>query len=151
MTPRLICPSCNAETPVESDSTVCTGCGSRYGTTGLYRGKASAEPASEAVTERDVQESIKLVLEMLGFMVSDLSQPRASMQTPGLPDLFATHPDWQLSLWCEVKRPGGKASAAQREWHRTAKEAGNLVLVAESAADVVSYLREHGAPLEDVA
>lgn len=102
-------------------------------------------------TEKRVQLEIKRALETLGFHVSDLSQPRASMQTPGLPDLYAIQPDWPMTVWIEVKRPGGQPTEHQKAWHRTARSAGNLVLVADSVEAVVDYLTEHGAPLEKSA
>lgn len=153
MTPTLVCPNCSTETPVDSDSTVCAGCGSRYGTAGLYSGSTGG--GERVATEAEVQQEVATVLRSLGFVVTSFDQgyrpDGSTRQTVGVPDLFATHPKLSISLWVEVKRPGGKASAAQREWHRTAREAGNLVVVAESAVEVVDYLREHGAPLDDVA
>lgn len=98
--------------------------------------------------EKAIQREIKDALEVLGFFVSDFSQPRATLQTPGIPDLFATHPRWRLTLWIEVKRPGARATPAQREWHQVAREAGNVVMVAHGVQEVIDRLVELGAPIE---
>jgi hypothetical protein len=69
------------------------------------------------------------------------------MQTPGVPDLFVMHPMWGLSLWVEVKRPGGKLTEAQRGWHEIAKRSGLHVTTAYCSSDVMKELRDLGAPL----
>jgi hypothetical protein len=40
-------------------------------------------------------------------------------------------------IGCEVKRPGGRLSTAQRRWHEQAQRAGVYVLVVTSAADAL--------------
>jgi hypothetical protein len=99
--------------------------------------------------EKTVQQHVKQALASLGFHVSDLSQPRRTMQTVGLPDLWAMHPRWRLALWIEVKRPGGKVSLAQSAWHQVARDAGVHVLVVWGVADLVEGLKALGAPLGD--
>ncbi len=50
----------------------------------------------------------------IGFEVYNLSQPRASKQTPGLPDLWLSHAGAEFAGWFECKRAvGGKRSTAQ--------------------------------------
>lgn len=151
MTPAtIVCPSCGQETPVTGQSTVCEGCGSRFYTTGL--GGVDSGSQGGARREKAVERDIVRFLGALGFVVSKTSQPQKPVgMTKGLPDLYATHPDWQLTLWIECKRPGGQPTEAQEAWHRTARDAGNLVLVADSVEAVTEYLIEHGAPLEQSA
>ena len=99
--------------------------------------------------EKAVQRSITLFLAALGYHVSDFSQPRASMQTPGIPDLHAM--GHGHAFWIEVKAPRGRVSPAQAAWHEAARAAGQMVLVARSAADLVGPLREMGAPITSTA
>ena len=98
--------------------------------------------------EKRVQNAIKRALNQLGFFVSDFSQPRASMQTPGIPDLYACHPGWQMSLWIEVKANKGKLTTAQAFWHEMAEGSGVNVVTAHELRDVTSYLQEIGAPIQ---
>jgi hypothetical protein len=84
------------------------------------------------MSEKDVQKAIKDVAALHGYMISDLSQPRASMQTLGLPDLYLQNPRRKLRLWVEVKREKGKLSEAQMRWHEAETAAGGMVAVLRS-------------------
>lgn len=97
--------------------------------------------------EKRVQGDVKRALWTLGFHVSDLSQPRASMQTPGLPDLYVLHRRWKLACWIEVKAPGGKLSGAQQVWHDEAAACGELVMVVRSVEELVAGLKDLGVPI----
>ncbi|HEX9951232.1 MAG TPA: hypothetical protein VGB53_05645 [Rubricoccaceae bacterium] len=97
------------------------------------------------MTEKQVQRDIVVFLGLLGYLVSDFSQPRASMQTPGIPDLHAM--GHGHALWIEVKTAKGVVSPAQAAWHDAARAAGQTVVVARSAADLVDPLRALGAPI----
>ena len=98
--------------------------------------------------EKRVQAAVKRALTTLGFGVSDLSQPRASMVTPGIPDLYVTHGRWGLALWIEVKAGKNDLSPAQRAWHREAEAAGATVLTVWSVDDLVAGLKGLGVPIE---
>lgn len=74
------------------------------------------------MTETQVQRDIAVFLALLGYLVSDFSQPRATKQTPGIPDLHAM---------------GHGHSLAN----------GETVVVARSAHDLVETLRALGAPI----
>ena len=97
--------------------------------------------------EKVVQLQIKRAAHALGFTVSDLSQPRATMQTPGLPDLFMTHSAKRFTCWVEVKRQGGKPTPTQTDWHEMARSAGNHVLVADSVDSFIAALEAVGFPV----
>lgn len=71
-----------------------------------------------APKEKDTQQAVKRLYALVGCVVYDLSQPRATMQTPGLPDLYVVWPTRQAAWWHEVKRPGGKLSPAQKEFQQ---------------------------------
>ena len=92
--------------------------------------------------EKQIQQDIRAALLMLGFDVVSFSQPRATMQTMGIPDLYARHMAWQLRVWIEVKTPAGKLSLDQVVWHEVERSAGGTVLVARSAKDAIDQIAE---------
>lgn len=49
-----------------------------------------------------------------GMRVYSLSQPRATMQSEGLPDLWVFCPRKKVGFWWETKAPKGQMSPAQR-------------------------------------
>lgn len=75
-------------------------------------------------TERQVQRAVCQLYELHGCAVYDLSQPRATMQTPGLPDLWIVWAERGAAWWHEVKRPGGRATPAQLLFRRHCQAAG---------------------------
>ena len=92
--------------------------------------------------EKEIAGEIIRALRGVGFQVSSTQQTRASRQTIGMPDLYASHAAWSLRLWIEVKRPSGKTSPAQQEWHDAERAAGGTVIVVTSAADAVRQIEE---------
>jgi predicted signal transduction protein with EAL and GGDEF domain len=97
--------------------------------------------------EKEIEAEIIRNLALLGFQVSKTSQPRPSMLTLGIPDLYAVHARWRLRFWVEVKRPGNGPSPAQLAWHEAEREAGGCVLIARSWSDVQRALVKMGAPI----
>ena len=67
-------------------------------------------------SEKQVQAAVVRLYTLAGCAVYNLSQARATMQSPGLPDLYVFHADTGTAWWHEVKRPGGKPSPAQLEF-----------------------------------
>lgn len=67
-------------------------------------------------TEKRIQQKIMTLLRLVGFRVWNLSQARATNQSPGLPDVFAMHPTLCVEVTIEVKTPKGRASEPQREF-----------------------------------
>lgn len=68
--------------------------------------------------ERDVQRSIVTLFKSCGGHIWETSQgyrkdPGGTRMTPGLSDLIVAFPRYRRVLFFEVKRPGGKRSAAQ--------------------------------------
>ena len=86
-------------------------------------------------------------LRRMGFGVTKTSQPRASMVTEGIPDLYARHPRWGLRVWIEVKAGTNRPSAVQTAWHAAEREAGGTVLVVWSVEDLIRELKALGAPI----
>lgn len=97
--------------------------------------------------EKHIEAEIIYNLRTLGFMVTKTSQPRPSMLTRGIPDLYAAHPKWGVRFWIEVKRPGKAPSVWQRVWHQIERDAGGSVIVATSTGDVLDHLRGLGVPI----
>lgn len=67
--------------------------------------------------EKKIEAEIIAGMQTLGFAVTKTSQPRPSMMTRGVPDLYVQHPLWKIRLWIEVKTPTGKLSQHQVAWH----------------------------------
>lgn len=97
--------------------------------------------------EKSIEAEIIKNLKAIGFGVTKTSQPRPSMLTRGIPDLYAAHPTWGLRVWIEVKAEDNKPSAYQLAWHATERAAGGTVLVAWSWGEVQAALQALGAPI----
>jgi len=65
--------------------------------------------------EKSVQREVVTFFEGLGCRVYRLSQPRRTMQTPGLPDLWAFCPRKRLGFWWETKRVDGGTRRPEQE------------------------------------
>ena len=66
------------------------------------------------VLEKEEQAEIVRRFRAFGFKVYNLSQPRATKQTPGLPDNYCVHTRLPIAFFWECKRQvGGQLSPAQ--------------------------------------
>lgn len=97
--------------------------------------------------EKQIEAEIIRNLRILGFGVTKTSQPRPSMMTLGVPDLYAVHAGWRLRFWVEVKAGTNQPSPAQLAWHAQERAAGGHVLVAWSWSDVQREVARMGAPI----
>lgn len=103
--------------------------------------------------EKRVESAIIRNLKKLGFRVTKTSQPRPSMITLGVPDLYVSHWRWKVRLWIEVKAPSrrteknGGLTTDQVQWARDERAAGGDVMVAYSMDDVVEALKLRGVPI----
>ena len=79
--------------------------------------------------EKIIQDKIVRLYRMVGCRVWNLSQARASRQTPGLPDLIVKHPVLGKAWTHEVKGPKGKLRKGQEEWAEVAAACGETHLV----------------------
>ena len=83
-----------------------------------------AEQRDARVLEKAEQAEIVKLFRAHGFAVYNLSQARASKQTPGLPDLWVMHRRFPQAAWVECKRQvGGVQSAAQIDFQENCKAA----------------------------
>jgi hypothetical protein len=102
-----------------------------------HGGRAGVAPGARLELEKTIAGQVITALRTIGCDVSSTQQTRASRQTEGMPDLFASHAAWGVFAWLEVKRPGERLSTVQRRWHEQAHAAGVHVLVVTSAADAL--------------
>lgn len=109
--------------------------------------KRPAPELRDTRLEKEIEAEFITNLSDLGFKVSKTSQPRPSMITRGVPDLYASHARWQIRLWIEVKAGDNGPSLHQLAWHKAEREAGGLVLVAWNWPEVTEELRRLGAPI----
>lgn len=67
--------------------------------------------------EKAEQQRIRLLFHACGFVSYNLSQSRASMQTPGLPDIWFANPETGHALWweCKAAKPNGKPKPLRKE------------------------------------
>jgi hypothetical protein len=75
-------------------------------------------------TEKDVAAACDAFAELLGWRVERYEQQRATRIAEGLPDRRYVHDGRRLRVWVELKRPGGKLTAAQYRWLLTEWHAG---------------------------
>lgn len=93
--------------------------------------RSRPQPPRARVSEKQEQAAIVDLLRAIGATVYVIGTKRrkgdhqGTMQTPGIPDLFAFLPLHKAKVanaptfvWIEVKRTGGKCSAAQIEFER---------------------------------
>lgn len=91
----------------------------------------------KAPTEKAEESFIRQLYEMAGCRVVSFSQPRASKQTEGIPDLRVYMPRLGVSWWHEVKRQSGGEyyarshgqTPAQQAFQELAESCGEEVLV----------------------
>lgn len=93
--------------------------------------------------EKSVQVRVIATFKAHGGVVASLSQPRASMQTPGIADLYVFLPRRRRTVWWETKRPGGKQSKEQIEFERLCRACGHDYGLG-GPAEVETYLRSIG-------
>lgn len=87
--------------------------------------------------EKEIAGDVIKALRRISCDVSSTQQPRASMVTEGIPDLWVTHAAWGVYCWMELKRPGEEPKKHQHEWHEKTRAAGCPVLVVTSAEEAI--------------
>lgn len=100
---------------------------------------AKARPIENQL-EKDEQRDVYRLYTALGCEVVWFSQPRATMQTEGIPDLKVYCRRKGLTWWHETKRPqGGKQSDAQKRFQARAEACGEHYVLGgwEEAVQVV--------------
>ena len=92
-------------------------------------------------TEKQVQAAVRDLLTQMSVEVWDTSQPFAAKITPGVPDLLCICPKRGV-FFCEVKRPGGKQTPAQRAFQVACEVAGTPYVLG-GVDEVAEFLRTY--------
>lgn len=101
--------------------------------------EARLQELAPALSEKQVQAAIVKRLGKLGVAVYSLSQPRATKQTAGLPDILAICP-YRGIFVVEVKAAGGKQRPEQRVFQERWERAGGRYVLG-GLAEVEEFLR----------
>ena len=108
------------------------------------KGAPPGAPPLEKPTEHAI---INTALD-LGFDVTKFSQPRNTMQTEGIPDIYIRHRVKRFTAFVEIKRPDVRVvSSAQAAWILYERQCGGIAFVADSPERFVQQLEEHGFPV----
>jgi hypothetical protein len=95
--------------------------------------------------EKEIQASVVKLYTAFGCDVYNLSQARASKQTPGLPDLWCFYRgidlDRSFGFWHETKTPKGQQSVAQIEFEARCVSTGTLYVLGGVAAAEAHLIR----------
>lgn len=97
-------------------------------------------------TEKQIQAAGCTALARLGFMVWNLSQVRASKQTPGIADTFVT--GHGICAWIEWKTRKGEQRLEQAVFERAVTRNGGHYLLARSEDDVARWAQQFIPGLE---
>jgi hypothetical protein len=93
------------------------------------------------ISEDDVGDAVDELADLMGFRVERYEQRRASMICEGLPDRRYVHRAKALVVWVELKKPGGKLTAEQRDWLLDELNAGGLATVIDDVAQFAHLCR----------
>ena len=97
---------------------------------GHPRGDAVTKPrVVREPTEKEIQAQGVALYRRAGCTVVHLSQPRRTMQTPGIPDTKVYAPQCSQAWWHEWKGPRGKQSEAQRAFQVRAVRCGERYIL----------------------
>lgn len=105
-----------------------------------------------AIPEKSIRAAIKYRMEQMGIVVSitdvspvyvqhdGLPQFHSKVSEKGWPDLTGTLKPWGLSIYVETKAKGGRLSPTQTAMQAKLREAGAIVITAESVDDFETQL-----------
>jgi hypothetical protein len=99
--------------------------------------------------EKQVEGYIIEAIYALGGAVDKFSQPRNTMQTPGIPDLRAVFPDARMAVWLEVKAGKNTPSPHQQAWLTRECLIGSPATVVYSISDLLWALVQFGIIEDD--
>jgi hypothetical protein len=99
--------------------------------------------------EKQVEHHIVQAIRQLGGEVDSFSQPRNTMQTPGIPDLRAVFPAARTAVWLEVKQGKNKPTPHQIAWLTRECLMGSPATVVYGVNDLVWALVQLGVIDDD--
>ena len=106
-----------------------------------------APPMRARAPEKIVQLDVKRLYRQFGGVVYDFSQPRASMQTPGIADLLVCFPNRECAFWQEVKTEKGQQTLAQEQFQALMEQCG-IPYVLGGTTEALEQLKAIGFRLE---
>lgn len=95
------------------------------------------------VNEKAVQAAVVRLYRAVGCQPFGLSQPRATMQAAGLPDLWVFCPRKRAAWWHEVKARDGRASAEQVAFAELCAQCG-VARIIGGTEEAKAHLRSLG-------
>jgi hypothetical protein len=105
-------------------------------------------PRRPRIPEKVVEVAVIRAFTAFGCHVYKLSQPRHTMQTPGLPDLYVLAPKVHRAFWFEVKAAGGTLRESQHAF-KCAAEACDVTVIVGGLAEARHQLEHLGLALKD--
>ena len=102
----------------------------------------SSSPPDDNRLEDEIEHAIDETMQALGYRAVRFSQPRASKQTPGIPDRLYVHETRERWTFAEIKRRIGRLSEAQQELHAVFLAAGIPVVVWRHENDAIRWHEE---------
>jgi hypothetical protein len=109
---------------------------------------ADSDPELEKAREKQVEQACDKLALAMGCEIMRYSQPRATKQTPGIPDRRYRHRSRGFVFWFECKATDGKQSPAQREF-QLGEEACGQVYVLGGRPELARHLASLGCPVPD--
>lgn len=94
-------------------------------------------------SEAEIRSQVKQYLEWKGWFVFYHLQGLGSY--PGLPDLQAVKEG--RTLYIEIKRPGGRQSAKQKQFQQDLEAAGGVYMLVDSIKKILRYLNYNYKPM----
>lgn len=95
--------------------------------------------------EKDIQREVVKLYRAHRCVVYELSQKRASKQTPGIADLYVMYPEMSgegpLAFWHEVKTPTGRLRPDQNVFGEHCQQCGVFYVVGGVAAAEIQLKR----------
>ena len=107
------------------------------------RGIKRTAPGTPGLTEKQIEHMGDKLMFALGFSIIRFSQPRNTMQTPGIPDRLYLHEGEGLAVWWEAKTAKGVTSYAQQEFQRMALVCGHQHVLGTDDA-LLAWCRTQG-------
>lgn len=138
---------CPAGHELHGRATYCHDCGAYVDDLvgGAPNGGRVTTPKADTRSEKEIEHAIDGLMESLGCVVVRFSQPRASKQTPGIPDRLYLDERTGRWTWAEIKRATGKTTEAQDEMHRRFRACGIPVEVWRHEDDAMAWHEQRRA------
>lgn len=95
------------------------------------------------LSEKQIEHLGDKIMKAVGFTAIRFSQPRNTMQSPGIPDRRYYLPTRKLGVWWEAKSAEGKQSKHQRDFQAMCEACGEEYVCGTDDV-LVTWLRAKG-------